>query len=134
MPVARRTDPGTSWAAADSVNDVGKLQARILAALAHGPMTDEQLAEALRDFHPSPSGLRTRRSELVDAGQVRASGQTERLASGRRAILWELAPKQPIAPRCPQCNQVMGYIEPTVDARFVMAKCITHGRQAVRVG
>jgi hypothetical protein len=37
----------------------------------------------------SPSGLRTRRRELTDAGFVRFTGSFNVLRSGRRARIWE---------------------------------------------
>ena len=91
-PVARRTDPGTSWAAAHSVTDttITRTKKAILRALEHGPMTDEDIASAVGIAYTTPSGLRTRRRELVDAGLVRDSGRRTRLESGRQAIVWEL--------------------------------------------
>jgi hypothetical protein len=38
----------------------------------------------------SPSGIRTRRSELVEEGIVKDSGRLETLPSNRKAIVWEL--------------------------------------------
>ncbi len=92
-PRARRTDPGTSWAAADSVTDetITKTKKAILRVLEQGPMTDEQIASAVGPAYTSPSGLRTRRRELTDKGMVRDSGKRSRLDSGRWAILWELS-------------------------------------------
>lgn len=89
QPVARSTDPGTSWAAARSVTRIRQTQQWILDLLAT-PMTDEQIALALeRDGHSvSPSGARTRRAELVDLGLVVDSGQRTLLKTGRRAIVW----------------------------------------------
>lgn len=95
-PVARSTDPQTSWEAARSVR-VRESQELVLHVLmVWGPMTDEQLVERLtnrsiRDGRMSPSGARTRRSELVDLGLVVDTGQRTVLASGRRAIVWRAA-------------------------------------------
>jgi hypothetical protein len=93
MARARFTDPETSHEAAASVEDIRKSQAWVYMALNElGSATDEQLnAFARRMGYPiSPSGLRTRRSELVGLGLVVDSGQRQRLASGRRAILWQV--------------------------------------------
>jgi predicted ArsR family transcriptional regulator len=92
-PVARTTDPGTSWGAAGSVTKVTitRTRAAILRVLMNvGPMTDEQIAMAVGSAYTSPSGLRTRRKELVAAGRIRDSGRRERMDSGRWAIVWEL--------------------------------------------
>jgi hypothetical protein len=94
---ARATDPGTSWEAARSLSSerLRASQAAVLDLLRGlGPATDETIAEEYerRGLEPyqSPSGLRTRRSELVRAGRVRDSGQLARLRSGRRSKLWEV--------------------------------------------
>lgn len=87
---ARRTDPDTSHAAAASVK-VRQSQERILALLRRtGPVTDSELIDAAT-YEPwlmSPSGIRSRRAELVDAGLVEDSGQRVRLPSGRLSIVW----------------------------------------------
>ncbi len=41
--------------------------------------------------HQSPSGLRTRRKELVDAGLVVDTGRRGTLRSGRLSIIWAAA-------------------------------------------
>lgn len=96
--VARATDPSTSWAAARSIpeEDLRESQRVILALLRdRGPMTDEQIAAALDSVqHPlSPSGARTRRAELVDAGYVRDTKKVGRTAAGRATIVWEAIPR-----------------------------------------
>lgn len=99
-PRARNTDPSTSHEAAASVTNLTARRAAVLAFFAQrGAMTDVQLAAlyepaAFLGLAPeqSPSGLRTRRSELVTSGRLRDSGGTAVLPSGRRAILWEVAP------------------------------------------
>lgn len=90
--LARITDPETSHAAASSVTNVRQVQRFILAALSGGSMTDEQVARWFdaMDITVSDSGLRTRRAELVRMGLVVDTGQRERLASGRRGIVWGL--------------------------------------------
>lgn len=94
-PKARRTDPATSHAAARSVANLRHSQQVILKLLAlEGPKTDEELLYLWNDRiaeRISPSGLRTRRSELVDLGLVRDSGERRPLESGRTAIAWEVA-------------------------------------------
>lgn len=92
----RPGDPETSHAAAESL-DRGYVRASQQSVLLFlricGPMTDAQL---VRDYSgtpaQSPSGLRTRRSELTQAGLVRDSGRRVRLPSGRYAIEWEVQP------------------------------------------
>lgn len=93
-PTARRTDPDTSHEAADSLSHehIRATQQRILGLLQNfGPMTDHEI-EAQWPWPPvSPSGLRTRRAELVDQGRVTHNGQYRTLASGRRARVWKIA-------------------------------------------
>lgn len=96
-PVARNTDPDTSWEAARSIprERIRRSQQAILTILQwRGPSTDEGIWDRLarKDLDAprmSPSGARTRRSELVAMGKVRDSGKRERLQSGRQAIVWE---------------------------------------------
>lgn len=95
--VARRTDPGTSWQAARSVDRIRESQAQVLAILRrYGPMTDEEIASVAATWpegtRQSPSGLRTRRAELVDLGVVKDSGLRGKTRSGRSTIVWEAAP------------------------------------------
>lgn len=92
---ARRTDPETSHDAAASVTELRKRQTAVYAALlVLGPSTDERLVESYATLVPrlpqSPSGIRTRRSELVDRGLVRWTGDKTRIASGRLARIWEV--------------------------------------------
>jgi hypothetical protein len=91
-PRARRTDPATSHAAAQSVGDLRESQRAVLATfLQHGPMHDEKL-EVRYPQQPrqSESGLRTRRRELVDLGLLRDSGTTTLTVHGRSTTIWEL--------------------------------------------
>jgi hypothetical protein len=67
-------------------------QRRILNTLeAVGPLSHHGIIHAAKtwQFYTSPSGLRTRVSELRRAGLVRDSGMIERATGGRTAILWE---------------------------------------------
>jgi hypothetical protein len=92
--LARTGDPDTSHAAAASLGDVRESQRRVHALLREGPATDELLftrAFAV-GWDVSPSGLRTRRHELVALGLVVDTGQRVALASGRQAIVWAVAP------------------------------------------
>jgi len=92
---ARTTDPATSHQAAASVGDLRPKQRAVLQVLAAaGACTDEQLAAAYAATpgapHQSPSGLRTRRAELVELGLVVNTGQRARMRTGRQAIVWGL--------------------------------------------
>jgi hypothetical protein len=91
MATARVTDPETSHAAAASVRDVRESQRAVhRLLLLYGPATDERLVHLaeLTALHISPSGLRTRRHELVALGLVQDTGHRAVMDSGRRAILW----------------------------------------------
>lgn len=92
--VARSTDPQTSWDAARSISSA-RLRASQVYVLTLfkelGPMTDESLLECAERGVQSPSGLRTRRAELVELGLLRDSERRARLRSGRWAIVWEVA-------------------------------------------
>jgi hypothetical protein len=91
-PRSRQTDPETSHDAAASVRNRTETQEGILNALYEwGKMTDQELVDWYEGPKASPSGLRTRRAELVKMGKVRDSGQRVVLPSGRRAIVWEIA-------------------------------------------
>lgn len=96
---ARRTDPQTSHDAARSLTDLRESQRVILGLLEKfGPGTDDDIARWYRRHgralpgtprrRISPSGLRTRRHELVEHGLVTDTGQRVKLHSGRHAIVW----------------------------------------------
>ena len=95
MANARKHDPETSHEAADSVSNKVKTQSAILRILFR-PLTDEVLigvyeimaGEGLAP-KASQSGIRSRRSELVDMGLIEAKGYDMTLF-GRRAIVWGL--------------------------------------------
>lgn len=95
---ARNTDPETSHAAAASLDPktLRASQEAVWRVFVVGrPMTDPELEAAYNHvvaFYVPPqssSGLRTRRKELVRKGFLRDSGERKKLASGRKAIVWE---------------------------------------------
>ena len=94
---ARTTDPDTSHAAALSLSShaIRESQQEVLDTLRHfGPLTDRALLAILFDAEKksqSPSGIRTRRSELVDLGLVVDTGSRNTAPSGRREIVWAAA-------------------------------------------
>lgn len=95
-PVARRTDPSTSWEAARSVSGIRESQREVLRVFADvGPTTDEAaFAFYAGYFHgrgQSISGFRTRRSELVKAGLLRDTGERRKGSTGRSMIVWAAA-------------------------------------------
>lgn len=95
---ARLTDPATSHRAAQSITDKALSDARrsVLDLLELiGPATDTAMLEGydLRRVaylwpHQSPSGLRSRRAELVLGGLVYDTGRRTILISGRQSIVW----------------------------------------------
>ena len=90
---ARRSDPDTSHAAAQSLSSdkLRESQGAVLRHFVeHGPMTDVDLGNAYEGPPQSPSGLRTRRRELVDRGLLEDAGTRKRLTSGRYAIVWRV--------------------------------------------
>ena len=96
--VARSGDPQTSWDAAHSITSdkIRKSQAAVLKVIRdYGPMNDSTLLQAYRSIYrteefpqQSESGLRTRRSELVEKGLVYATGKLAVMPSGRSSIIW----------------------------------------------
>lgn len=92
--VARREDPDTSHEAADSVERIGEVQRAVLRVLRDGPRCDESIAQ-LCPVAVSPSGLRSRRAELVARGLVEWAGTYSLTSSGRRTRVWRLAAADP---------------------------------------
>lgn len=96
MRRARATDPWTSWAATFATEGADrKLRTVILSALrAFGPMTHEDLIQIVEAVRPaSPSGVRTRTSELVRLGLVEAVPDMQaRTRYGRTSLLWRAVP------------------------------------------
>jgi hypothetical protein len=92
---ARHSDPHTSHDAARSLS-AGELRDSQKAVLGHfrrfGPMTDTDLITVYVGSPQSRSGLRTRRSELVDRGLIEDTGARKKLPTGRNAIVWRATP------------------------------------------
>ena len=92
QPAARATDPQESHDAAESAKPTAdNIRNRVLNALIWvGPMTDEQIVEwfELQGWAGSPSGIRTRRSELFAANRIRRYSEDGRTRSGRRCARW----------------------------------------------
>lgn len=95
-PVARRSDPDTSWAAADSVDllKISDVQWGILKLLReYGPLPDDRIWDGLEYLGlqdlTSPSGARTRRAELVRKRLVEDSGERVRGPTNRKMIVWK---------------------------------------------
>lgn len=90
--MTRWSDPQTSLLAAASV-DLTKGQKIVMAAFrVRNAMTDDELIAqvAKLGLKLSPSGCRSRRKELVEAGLIRDSGVKEQTAAHRGTIVWEL--------------------------------------------
>ena len=84
---ARRTDPPTSRAAANSVN-VTDMEARVVGALkAHGPLTTYEIADILR---LSLVTVSPRLRPLADKLIVEDSGTRKMGESGRKQIVWQM--------------------------------------------
>ena len=94
--LARRTDSTTSLQAAlEQTSEKRRaLYAQIHAWLRLDPMTDDELLRAFTTLHipHTPSGVRTRRRELVDAGWVTDSGRRRPSNAGRPSIVWQVTP------------------------------------------
>jgi hypothetical protein len=97
MPHARTTDPITSHLAADSISNgkLAKTQILVVSCFAGGPLADFELVKMFQELYPataSDSGIRTRRSELVDLGILADTGQRVKMPLSKRlAIVWGLA-------------------------------------------
>jgi hypothetical protein len=103
---ARRTDPDTSHAAAASISDLPYKRRAVYEVLwAFGPMTDEELVRTyernvgtelgtIEIPAQSPSGIRSRRSELADLKHydpvfVEECGKA-RLSTGNLGYVWRV--------------------------------------------
>lgn len=101
-PVARRTDPPTSWASAHSITP-GRTEAAILALFAPGVgMTDDEIAHALAPMHGAT--VKTARSRITNAGLLVDSGTTRPSDRGRPMIVW-VASDAGRAARVEECSE-----------------------------
>jgi len=97
VPMARPSDPETSWEAAASVTpNVQTNRGYVLRALELiGPCTDEELLEEYPKYFPnnpqSPSGLRTRRKELCRLHLVEWTGRTVTGHTNRKMRIWKVS-------------------------------------------
>lgn len=95
-PRARATDPATSHEAARRCRADSRAHLAVLGVVrVLGPLTDEELVAtyertrtSLGNPELSPSGIRTRRSELAAAGVVHEHDREGRTSRGRRAARW----------------------------------------------
>lgn len=92
---ARSSDPATSHQAAARVTgNLRETQEHVLTVFRrHGAMTDVELVQRYEesDLPPqSDSGIRTRRRELVDLGEVEDSGEKKSIPPHGPAIIWKL--------------------------------------------
>jgi hypothetical protein len=88
----RTTDPGTSWAAANSLVDVTVVQQRVYALhwLHPGGLTDEELLRLYVAKHgvTAESTPRKRRCDLTHMGIIEDTGLRRVLSSTRMGIVW----------------------------------------------
>jgi hypothetical protein len=95
---ARKSDPYTSHlAAAAVVMDTTTLQIRILSVFeyAMNGLTDEELVKNYQrmwgvSFPATDSSIRSRRSELVNKGNVIDTGKTRLTKAGNKSIVWSI--------------------------------------------
>lgn len=97
MPYARRDDPWTSWAAAESLGDLRARQAAVAAVFDASPdgLTLEELVDryGFADVPMPPqsdSGIRTRCKELARLGLIVDTGQTRPTRAGRQGRVLRL--------------------------------------------
>jgi hypothetical protein len=98
MANARANDPETSKQAAASVTNTKLVQRSILGiyskqlGLCDSELIDIYYAwvDAGLAVNASPSGIRSRRAELVAMKYLADSGQREKLPSGRSSVIWYL--------------------------------------------
>lgn len=91
LPV-RSTDPETSEQYAEPEKLRQQHSNILMVYQKNGALSDTDLWLNYRSMFPdqriSPSGLRTRRKELVSKGLVKDTGSLGKTASGRATIIW----------------------------------------------
>lgn len=99
MPSTRELGQSTSFQAARSIKteNITKTMSGILEILTKAPLHDEALEQtynalSISQIYPfaSPSGIRSRRAELVEMGLVVDSGERVKTRSGRSSIVWSV--------------------------------------------
>lgn len=96
---ARRTDPITSFWAAQGVN-VNRRQGLVLDALVSGPATQHELIDRVRAMHGDQvpeSTVRTGCSELQEMGLVECLGAIGQSKLGRPANVYRRKPSYEVA-------------------------------------
>ena len=101
MANARANDPETSKQAAASVTNTAMVQRAILTifskqlGLCDSELTDIYYAwvDSGLATNASPSGIRSRRAELVAQEYLADSGEREKLPSGRSSVIWYITPE-----------------------------------------
>lgn len=101
-PNSRSSDPVTSVDAGRSVNVVHSREYVRQSLRVYGEMADHELVAFHEDDSMgqrafgrfSPQRLRSARSELVDLGEVEATGEFCMTPSGRRAHIWRTVPRE----------------------------------------
>lgn len=93
--LSRSDDPGTSKKAAHNIGPSTRNTAGKVAKMLYrhgGPMSDEQieLEGRARYGQIAEGGYRKRRSDLLNSGHVRDSGQVTRSVDNQEVTLWEL--------------------------------------------
>lgn len=92
-PVARATDPDTSWEAANSFTKkrLSAIQEDVLDQFRrHNTMTDEELEDALAWKYHAQTTVSKRRTDLVRLGYLRNTGEKTWNRNNRRMIRWGL--------------------------------------------
>ncbi len=94
----RRRDPQTSFeaATAQTAEKSQRLYTAIYRVLSRRSLTDDELIAALErsaPFSVTPSGVRSRRKELVQAGWVHDTGLQRPSTAGKPSTVWEAVPE-----------------------------------------